>query len=266
MGKTAREIGIFLLFLLLVLNAFTEGFRMPSLWTQNYYLPTFFDGFYRRSMAGTLLFFLGDLKYNYYILASIQFLVLVLLIGWMYYAFRSSLIGMFLVTAFMVSINGSFFFHEVGYIEQLLFVLLFVSIALYRNFPIVAILLMAISMFVHEIVLLTTLPIFFSYVYFKTKDLSKAFKASLPALVAFGVIYMYFQTLPFDEVRSFMEYVRTHANYPYRYDYYEVFVNNFIGERFQNYYHINSLLPLFLLIFVTIVTGYVLYHTGATRI
>jgi len=32
------------------------GFRLPSLWSVNYYIPSIFDGFWRRSLLGTLLY------------------------------------------------------------------------------------------------------------------------------------------------------------------------------------------------------------------
>jgi hypothetical protein len=70
-----------LLFVILLAYAlaFTNGFRMPNLWSVNYFLPSLFEGFYRRSLLGTLLFPLGEVRFNYYTIASIQISIFVCL-------------------------------------------------------------------------------------------------------------------------------------------------------------------------------------------
>jgi hypothetical protein len=68
---------LLLVILLAYVLAFTNGFRMPSLWSINYFLPSMFEGFYRRSLLGTLLFPLGELRFNYYTIASIQITIFI---------------------------------------------------------------------------------------------------------------------------------------------------------------------------------------------
>ena len=68
---------LLLAILLAYVLAFTNGFRMPNLWSINYFLPSMFEGFYRRSLLGTLLFPLGEWRFNYYTIASIQFTIFI---------------------------------------------------------------------------------------------------------------------------------------------------------------------------------------------
>ena len=59
--------------------AFYVGFRVPNLWSVNYYIPSVFDGFWRRSLLGTLLYPFGALRFDYRFLASLQMLALLAL-------------------------------------------------------------------------------------------------------------------------------------------------------------------------------------------
>ena len=68
---------LLLVILIAYVLAFTNGFRMPNLWSINYFLPSMFEGFYRRSLLGTLLFPLGEWRFNYYTIASIQFAIFI---------------------------------------------------------------------------------------------------------------------------------------------------------------------------------------------
>src|SRR5262245_21315032 len=63
------------------LVAFYVGFRMPSLWSLNYFLPSVFEGFYRRSLPGSILYVLGDLRFSYYAIVVVQALIFTASIG-----------------------------------------------------------------------------------------------------------------------------------------------------------------------------------------
>ena len=52
--------------------AFCRGFYMPSVWSTNYWLINFFDGFGKRALLGTLLYPFGDLRLHYHFLFSVQ--------------------------------------------------------------------------------------------------------------------------------------------------------------------------------------------------
>src|SRR5215831_12505915 len=73
--SAAANVGLFLSLLI----ALYVGFRAPSLWSVNYYIPSVFDGFWRRSLLGTLLYPLGALRFDYHFVAALQGLVLLVL-------------------------------------------------------------------------------------------------------------------------------------------------------------------------------------------
>jgi hypothetical protein len=232
---------------------------MPNLWSVNYYLPGFFDGFYRRSLVGTLLSVLGTYKYNYYVIAGIQFSILAALLVWIYTIFRKNSLTMLIITAYFTSACGGFLFHEVGYIDQLLYLTLFISMAIYDRHKLSSILLFSSSMFMHELALFVTVPLFFSFVYIRSERLKESFLSILPAIFFFVLIYLFFQTVPVDKIHLFTDKIQTYANYAYRYDYYGVFVNAFTGERNRFHYDLNSIIPLILLTMMNVVISITVY-------
>lgn len=58
--------------LLCLAYAFCRGFRMPNIWSTNYWLINFFDGFGRRALLGTLLYPFGEWRNHYHFIAAIQ--------------------------------------------------------------------------------------------------------------------------------------------------------------------------------------------------
>ncbi len=73
-----------------VLSALSEGFRMPNLWSINYFIPSFFDGFFRRSLVGSVLWFFGELRFNYFFIAAIQYCILIALILIIFFKVRNN--------------------------------------------------------------------------------------------------------------------------------------------------------------------------------
>lgn len=55
------------------------GFRMPNLWSLNYYIPSGFEGVWRRGLIGALLHPVGNLRFDYYFIAALQAVVLLAL-------------------------------------------------------------------------------------------------------------------------------------------------------------------------------------------
>ena len=184
------------LFLLLVGYALIQGFRMPNVWSMHYYTPSFFDGFFRRSLVGTFLYFFWDLRFNYYFIVSIQFSILSFLFIFLFRIFSINIFGFFMVTLYIISPYGAYLFHEIGYIDQLLYLLLFISIMLFKNYRLFSIFIMTISMFIHEMSLFTIYPIFIVYSYLIVNDIKKIIIYGLSPLIAFLVIYIFFQTVP----------------------------------------------------------------------
>ncbi len=256
----------FTLFGIIIIYAIYIGFRMPNLWSINYYLPGFFDGFYRRALPGTILSLLGDLKFNYYTIASIQFLVLISLLVWIYYFFQKNILLMLMIGLYLISPAGGYLFHEVGYIDQLLYLILFVSIAIFKQHKILSILLFSSSMWIHELTLFVTLPIYFTYLYIETKDLKKAILYVLPSIFFFLLIYIFFQTVPLDNISLFKNEISNVANYKLRSDFYKIFTNELTGSRNQLYYNIGSLNQIFLLFIVSGLMSSIVYKISKKHI
>jgi len=257
-----KKVNIFpyLLFIFIVGYAIVVGFRMPSLWSINYYLPSFFDGFYRRALPGTILTILGNYKYNYYLIASIQFSILFSLLIWIFLVFKKNSLTMFIITSYFVSACGGFLFHEIGYVDQLLYLILFISITIYNKHRVASIVLFSSSMFMHELSLFVTVPLYFTFIYMQTNRLKKAFIDTLPSLIFFIIIYFLFQTVPLEKIVTFTNQIKEYANYSYRYDYYGIFVSEFVGNQTKIHYHLNCIIPLLLLFIMSVVIGVVSYQ------
>ncbi|MDC1110383.1 hypothetical protein OAT24_02815 [Gammaproteobacteria bacterium] len=242
------------LLLLAIFLAFIEGFRMPNLWSINYYIPSFFDGFYRRSFGGTLLYIFGDIRFNYYFIAFLQFVILFLLLFFIYRIVRNHILPTILASLYFLSPLGGYLFHQVGYIEQLLYLLAFVSIYLLeKNKIFFALLIMTCSMFFHEITLLTTLPFFFFCMFYNNQDIKTSLKLVFFPISAFLLIYLFFQTVSLDSVNTLIENIKINASYEIREGYFNVFRNEFLGNRMKFYYTLDNLFIIFLVISLCVI-------------
>ncbi len=147
----------------ILLAAYT-GFRMPNLWSATLYTVSLPDGFHRRFLVGTLLRPLSEATdYDYWLYATVAFVILAALLAVLIVAaLRARLVSQrFLVVAFLLLPTGGFLFHEVGYLDQLLYLLLFASLwFLRRSAWMVAPVLMVLAVVTHEIAILTVIPIF----------------------------------------------------------------------------------------------------------
>jgi hypothetical protein len=147
----------------LLLAAYT-GFRMPNLWSATLSAVSLQDGFHRRFLVGTLVHPLSvALDYDYYLFATVAFVILFLVLAVLVTAvLRARLVSQrFLVIAFLLLPTGGFLFHEVGYLDQLLYLLLFASLwLLRRSVWAIAPVLMTLAVLTHEIAILTVLPVF----------------------------------------------------------------------------------------------------------
>jgi hypothetical protein len=231
-----------ILFFYAVFIGFVEGFRMPNLWSINYYIPSFFDGFYRRSLGGTLLWIFGDIRFNYYFVVFFQFLILFFLIYFVYRAIRYSHASILLATIYFLSPLGGYLFHEVGYIEQLLYFLSFVSIYLLLRLKIFAsIILLIASMFFHEMALLTTLPILLFYIFLNDHDIKFAVKFIFLPAMAFLIVFLFFQTVSTEALLTLKDNIKLNSSYPIRDGYFSIFTNEFFGSRMRFYYTLDNL-------------------------
>ena len=147
-----------------IVLAFYTGFRLPSTWVATQASLSLFDGFHKRFVVGTLLRPLAVATgYNYWLFAAYGFVLLAGVLAVLVYNARRARLATrrWLVIAWLLLPTGGFLFHEVGYFEQINYLLLFASIALLnRQRPLAAACLIAITPFVHETSLVTTTPIF----------------------------------------------------------------------------------------------------------
>jgi len=223
---------LLLVILLAYVIAFTNGFRMPNLWSINYFLPSMFEGFYRRSLLGTLLFPLGEWRFNYFTIASIQIGIFIgLNIVLVYQSLKAQGPARWLWPLFLLSPAGGYFFHEIGYVDQVLYLVLLWAMSLQSNTR--ANFLMIASLFVHEMTLFTTLPVYLAWSLYQGKSMGSALKTTGLALFVFALIYLFLQTSSTASLMQFLEQATRLSNYVVRADYYDVFRMSFVGGIYQ---------------------------------
>lgn len=253
-----------LLLLVMVLAyvlAFTNGFRMPNLWSINYFLPSLFEGFYRRSLLGTLLFPLGELRFNYYTIASIQITIFIgLNIALVYQSLKAQGPARWLWPLFLLSPAGGYFFHEIGYVDQVLYLVLLLAMSLQSRVK--AGLLMIASLFIHEMALFTTLPVYFAWSIYQGKTIRSVMKTAGLALIVFSLIYLFLQTSSTASLTQFLDQAARLSNYAMRADYYDVFRLSFVGGIYQVPYMPREIINHLLLIPLWAMAGWCFAQQG----
>lgn len=170
-----------------MLSAYT-GFRLPSLWAVTLYNISVQDGGLRRSLLGTVLSPLwGAFEYSYWVFASVAFAILISLlvaiavVGWS----AKNDAQRFVIALWLLAPTGAYLFHEVGYLDQLLYLLLFLSVWMWSRWnPFVAILPVALSIFVHESAMVTTVPLLLFFAIAKSGLSKKLLAFALPLTAA----------------------------------------------------------------------------------
>ncbi|EME52733.1 hypothetical protein [Amycolatopsis decaplanina] len=180
-GKTPRR-SVTALFGIAVLVAGYTGFRLPGEWAATLQAVSLTDGFHRRFLVGTLLKPFG---HDYLVFAVASFVVLGAVLAAVALAFFRGRTESrrLLIVAWLLLPTGGYLFHEVGYLDQVLYLLLFGALwALHRNRTALASATMALSVTVHEIALLTVLPIF-GFALLRTAPFRRACALLAPAAV-----------------------------------------------------------------------------------
>jgi hypothetical protein len=169
----------------ILVAAFT-GFRVPNAWTATHDTVSLIDGFHRRFVVGTLLRpFAAASGYDYWLFAGFSFAVLAAVLAVLTIAAaRTELLSRrALIIAWLLLPAGGFLFNEVGYFEQVLYLMLFVAIWLVARSRVPsATCLMCITPFVHEIAILTVIPVF-GLVALRALPVRRAFAATLPPAI-----------------------------------------------------------------------------------
>ena len=216
------------------------------------------EGFYRRSLAGSILFFLGDLRFQYHVIASLQIAIficinIVIICAWR----KQDSVSKWLFPIFLISPAGGYFFHEIGYIDQLLYLLLFMAI-ICRNRMLASFLVVG-SLLFHEMTLFTTIPLYVGYLIVNNRPKIEVRAVVISSFTLFGVLYLFFQTVNAEQINAFLTLVKSSVDYPIRLAYYDVFSNRFIGARSQWYYSAREMWNSCLLIPLWIMAGYMFY-------
>jgi hypothetical protein len=94
-----------------------------------------------------------------------------------------------LVIAWLLLPTGGFLFHDVGYLEQLLYLLVFAAIALLRRDRLVAaVAIMCITPWIHEIAMLTVIPVF-GLIALRTLPFRRALAVTAPAAIVNAIVF-----------------------------------------------------------------------------
>jgi hypothetical protein len=176
-----------------VLLAGYTGFRLPNLWSVTLMSVSITDGFHRRFLVGTLLRPIAEQRhFTYWFYAAVAFAVLAALVALLVVAaLRATLLSQrFLVIAFFLLPTGGYLFHEVGYLDQVLYVLLFASLfAVRRSWWWAAPVLMTLTVVTHELALVTVVPIY-AFVALRHLPLRRAVGAVVPPAVVGAIVLL----------------------------------------------------------------------------
>jgi len=169
------------------------GFRLPNYWSATLTLVNAPDGFLRRTLVGTLfspVWSAADYAYPVFAILSLAILAL-LLACILVVASKAQTDGQRLVALlWILAPTGAYLFHIVGYLDLVLYLFLFAAIWLLgRDHLWWASALMAVSAFVHENMLLATLPVF-AYRVFAVCGLRRAIAASIAPVAAVAAIML----------------------------------------------------------------------------
>ena len=171
----------------LAIAAFT-GLRMPNLWATTLYSISVADGAIRRSVFGTVLLpIFAVFGHSYSVAAVVAFIVLVCVLAVLAYAYLSAelLSQRLVILAWLVLPAGAYLFHEVGYLDQVVYLLLFAAIwLLNRNRWVIASVVMVLAVLTHEMALFTTIPLFALVAFARLPRRSAALATGAPVVVA----------------------------------------------------------------------------------
>lgn len=213
------------------------GWRMPSLWSINYYLPSFFEGFYRRGLLGTLLYPLGELRFNYAWISSIQIAVLVtLLLGVLRYAYRAKVHQKMMLLLFFLAPTGGYLFHIIGYSDQLLYVLLMVAL-IFIQVQWVGLVLMIASLFIHEAALFTTIPIYFVALLINHVSIKRFIVDGVVIGGVFLCLTLFLQTVPLAKIEAFITKIMQPIGPGGRWEYFATFHNQYTTQAVENTFY-----------------------------
>lgn len=253
-GKTPRR-SVAALFAIAVLVAGYTGFRLPGEWAATLQAVSLTDGFHRRFLVGTLLKPFG---HDYPVFAVASFAVLGTVLAVTALAFFSSRTESrrWLIVVWLLLPTGGYLFHEVGYFDQVLYLLLSGALwAVHRHRPVLASALMALSVTVHEIALLTVVPIF-GFALLRTVPVRRACALVTPAAVL-GLGILALPPAAPGTVDGLRRELST-ADFPYRADALDLFGRT--QAESWRLYSVTGVLLYLLPIAVVVIGGFLYLH------
>lgn len=233
---TLHKYTYFYLIIAVCIAAYT-GSRMPSLWSINYYLPSFFEGFYRRGLLGTLLYPLGEFRFSYAWISSIQIIVCItLLLCVLKYAYRAKIQQKLMLMLFFLAPTGGYLFHVIGYSDQLLYLLLIFALVWVLH-QWIGLPLMVASLFIHEAALFTIVPIYFVFLLCNQAGFRRiAIDACVIVMVFLGLT-LFLQTVPVDKIESFIRKSSQMIGPGARSEYFFTFHNHYTQQAVNNTFY-----------------------------
>ena len=145
------------------------------------------DGAWRRGLLGTLLqpiWSLTGYRYGVMALVALTFLGLLILVGLLVVVRARWDAQRLLIIVWFLSPAGGYLFHEIGYTDQVVYLLFFVAAwAMARSHFVIAIALVTFSVFLHELTLFTTVPLLLVLALVRGEPARRLVAFSFPALV-----------------------------------------------------------------------------------
>lgn len=169
------------------------GARLPSLWAVTLQTTSLVDGFHRRFLVATALFPMAEWTGNsYWFYAAFSSVILVLLLAVIATAAVTATtpVRRWLPAAFFLLPAGGYFFHEIGYLDQVLFLLLFAAAWLaHRGRWWAATSVMTLAPAAHEISALTVIPLWLLLVWRSQLPVRAALTASILPVAANALLF-----------------------------------------------------------------------------
>lgn len=242
------------LMLIALAIAFFRGVSVPSLWGINYLIPSMLDGFYRRALGGSILYPLGDLRFNLYVLSAIQaFILLAMIREIASLVAKSQPHSKLVTTIFLLSPLGVFLFNNIGFIEQLLYLL--TLIALRTSVPVGSAIMIS-TLWFHELAAFTVIPLYSTVRLMRhPRHFWSLVSLAGIQILSFLLIYLSFQTVPTERIIALVKKIKSVATYTIDPYYYKVFDHSFTGKRQNLYYHSAEYFEIICLGVIGLLTG-----------
>lgn len=196
------------------------GFRLPSLYAVTLYNVSLFDGAWRRGVFASLLEPAWQAtNYAYSAMAAVAIaillcvLIVVLRASWTARNDTQRL----LIVAWVASPLGAYFFHQVGYQDQLVYLMFFGAVlAVLKSRIVSASIIMSASVFIHEMTIVTTFPLWILVMLLHSVPLRRLWLAIPPAAVA--VLLLFLPNMSDEQVKATGLRLRASLPFEFRWD------------------------------------------------